>query len=303
MPMHKIDGIRVGCLIVLTGFTLAFDGCGLHRAVLLELERQERLASQKQHEKALAEITEKEQAALAAQKPLKAGEIIPQMYGQALLQGMWAGSACQERVAIEIELATAKHEAPFSRYVEPADVVGTFRAVDHSAPSQSTIIETALKGSFNYQEGVLSMESTPRPLIPTKEELEEEYRLRDNAAVDMRLASHELTYGSRGPWGVENAEQAERNRNTLEELERREASRRKAKAEEYAAKVAAVKAELVPFQLSVARDSEGKGWVGTIDGPNFTRCEIHLVSRQGITTEKLSPITSQVVVQKSRNQN
>ena len=182
------------------------------------------------------------------------------MYAQALLQGTWIGGACDERTVIEIELATANHEAPFSMYVEPADVVGTFRALDHSAQSQPRIIETGLKGIFDYQKGVLHMEATPRPVIPTKAEMEEEHRLRDNVAVEIELALHELTYGSRGPWGVENVELAKKNRQVLEELETQETLRRKAKAEEHAAKVAAAKAALVPFQFSVARDWEGKGW-------------------------------------------
>ncbi|UVT19821.1 MAG: hypothetical protein H8K03_18870 [Nitrospira sp.] len=303
MPLYKTYGIRLCCLIVFAVFTLALDACGLHRTVLLEMEKQERLAPQKQREKALAQIIQKEQEALAAQKPLRVGEIIPHMYGQALLQGTWMGSACNERFTIEIELATAGHEAPFSRYVEPAEVVGTFRAIDHSIQSELHMIETGLKGAFNYRDGVLSIEATPRPVIPTKEEMEEEYRLRDNAAVDIKLVSHELQYGSRGPWGIENVEQAERNRKVLAELKTRESLRRKAMAEEYAARVAAAKAELVPFQFYVARDSEGKGWAGTIDGPHFERCEIRLASRQGITTDKLSPITGQIALKRAKNQN
>ena len=303
MAFHKVYGLRLCCLIVLTGCTLALDACGLHRTVLLELERHERIAAQEQREKTLAEITMKEQEALVTQTSMKIGEIIPQLYGQALLQGSWAGSACNERVLIEVELATANHEAPFSRYVEPADVVGTFRAEDHSTPSQPRIIETGLKGAFTYHEGVLSMEATPRPIIPTKEEMEEEYRLRDNAAVDIELASNEVTYGQRGPWGIENIEQAERNRKALEELETQEALRQKAQAEAYAAKVAAAKAELVPFRFDIARDSEGKGWRGFIDGPHFKGCDIRLASKQGITTDKLPPITRQIALQRARRQN
>ncbi len=303
MPLRKIYGIRLCCLIILIGFTLALDACGLHRTVLLELERHERIAAREQLEKTLAEITMKEQEALATQTSIKIGEMIPQLYGQALLQGSWAGSACNERVTIEIELATANHEAPFSMYVEPGDVVGTFRAMDHSTQSQPRIIETGLKGAFSYHEGVLSMEATPRPIIPTKEEIEEEYRLRDNAAVDIELASNEVTYGPRGPWGIESVEQVERSRKALEELETQETLRRKAKAEEYAVKVAAAKAELVPFRFDIVRDSEGKGWRGFIDGPNFKGCDIRLASKQGITTDKLPPITRHVALQRARSQN
>jgi hypothetical protein len=303
MPLCKTDGIRLCCLIILTGSTLFLDACGLHRTVLLELQRHERIAAQEERQKTLAEITVKEQEALATQKPLRVGEMIPQIYGQALLQGTWTGIACNERVTIEIELATANHEAPFSRYVEPADVIGTFRAEDRSTPSQPRIIETGLKGAFTYHEGILSMEATPRPIIPTREEMEEEYRLRDNAAVDIELATNEVTYGPRGPWGIENIEQAERNKKALEELETQEALRQKAQAEAYAAKVVAAKAELVPFRFDIARDSEGKGWEGTIDGPNFKGCNIRLASKQGITTSKLPPITTQVALQRARRHN
>ncbi len=301
MSLRKIYGIRLCCLLMLSGLTLTLDACGLHQTVLLELAKQERLAPQQEHEKTLAEITQKEQAALATQKPIKTGEIIPHMYAQALLQGTWVGDACHERTVIEIELATANHEAPFSMYVESADVIGTFRALDHSAPSQPRIIETGLKGTFDYQKGVLRMEATPRPIIPTKAEMEEEHRLRDNVAVEIELASHELTYGSRGPWGIENAELVKKNRKVLEELETQEALRQKAKAEEYAAKVAAAKAELVPFQFSIARDWEGKGWAGTIDGPHFKGCEIRVANKQGITTDKLPPV--QFALHGAKNQN
>lgn len=301
MQPRKIYGIRLCCLLMLSGLILTLEACGLHQTVLLELAKQERLAPQQEREKTLAELTQKEQAALAAQKPIKAGDTIPQMYAQALLQGAWVGGACHERTVIEIEFATANHEAPFSMYVEPADVVGIFRAVDHSAPSQPRIIETGLKGTFDYQKGVLRMEATPRPVIPTKAEMEEEHRLRDNFAVEMELASHELTYGSRGPWGIENVELMKKNRKALEELEAQEALRRKVKAEEYAAKVAAAKAELIPFQFSLARDWEGKGWAGTIDGSPFKGCEIRLASKQGITTDKLPAI--QFALQRAKNQN
>ncbi|NGZ08448.1 MAG: hypothetical protein CV088_03555 [Nitrospira sp. LK70] len=301
MQPRKDYGSRLGSLISLTGFTLVLNACGLHQAVLLELEQQDRLAPQKHREKTLAEIKQKEQAALVAQKPISAGDTIPQLYAQALLQGRWEGGACSERATIEIELATADHEAPFSLYVEPADVVGTFRALDHSVPTRPRIIETGLKGTFDYQKGVLRMEATPRPIIPTTEEAEEEYRLRDHAAVEMNLVSEELQYGSRGPWGIENVEQAERNKKALGELKMREALRRTAKAEEYAAKVAAAKAELVPFQFSIARDWEGKGWAGTIDGPHFKGCELRLASKQGITTDKLPPI--QMALHGAKHQN
>src|SRR6185312_17434037 len=96
MPLCKIYGIRLCCLIVLSGCALALNACGLHRTVLLELERHERIAAQEQREKTLAEITMKEQEALATQTSIKIGEIIPQLYGQALLQGTWAGIACNE---------------------------------------------------------------------------------------------------------------------------------------------------------------------------------------------------------------
>lgn len=303
MPLHATCDIRLYCLILLAVFAASLAGCELHRTVLLEMERHERLAPQKQREKALAAIIQKEQEALAAQKPLREGERLPPMYGQALLQGTWTGSACHDRVSIEIELATAGHEASFSRYVEPAEVVGIFRGVDQSIQSQPYIIETGLKGVFNYQDGILSLEATPRPIIPTKEELEEEYRVRDNAAVDIKLASQELQYGSRGPWGIENVEQAERNRKVLENLETQEVLRRKALAEEYAAKVAIAKAELVPFHFNMTRDSEGKGWAGIIDGPSFKRCDMRLASRQGITTDKLASIAGQIALERARNQN
>jgi hypothetical protein len=303
MPLRNNLVSRLCCLILLTGVTGVLNACGLHRTALLELERHERVAAQEEREKTLAEITMKEQEALATQTSIKIGEMIPQMYGQALLQGPWTGTACNEQVLIEIELTTANHEAPFSRYVEPGDVVGTFRAVDLPSQPQPQIIETGLKGTFDYHVGILSMEATPRPVIPTREEIEEEYRLRDNAAVDIELASNEVTYGLRGPWGIENVEQAERSRKALEDLKTREALRQKAKAEEYAAKVNAAKAELVPFQFYVARDSEGKGWAGTLEGPHFNRCDIHLASGQGITTDKLPPVASQVALKRARNRN
>ncbi|HKU51445.1 MAG TPA: hypothetical protein VJQ25_03180, partial [Nitrospira sp.] len=60
ISFHKVYGFRLCCLMVLTGCTLALDACGLHRTVLLELERHERIVAQEQREKALAEITMKE---------------------------------------------------------------------------------------------------------------------------------------------------------------------------------------------------------------------------------------------------
>src|SRR3569832_180686 len=113
MSLHPTYNIRSYCLILFAVIILTLDGCGLHRTVLLEMERHERLAPQKQREKAIAAIIQKEQEALAAQKPLREGERVPPMYGQALLQGTWTGSACHDRVIIEIELATAGHEASF----------------------------------------------------------------------------------------------------------------------------------------------------------------------------------------------
>ena len=78
------------------------------------------------------------------------------------------------------------------------------------------------------------------------------------------------------------------------QLQSDETERLKKFAERAAAKTAAAKAELVPFTVEIARDNEGKGWSGTIDGSKFQDCEAALVSDHGLTTEKLPPITAQM---------
>ena len=69
--------------------------------------------------------------------------------------------------------------------------------------------------------------------------------------------------------------------------------------------LAKIKAELIPiplipFWFDVARDAEGKGWIGSIESEVLANCnEIQFISAQGFTTEKLPPITGQIALERA----
>ncbi len=261
-----------------------------------EVQRQNRLKAKRAEEARIAVIAEREQGAFKAQEPLKSGELIPPLFAQAQLQGAWKGSACGNQMAIQMNLTTLGR-GPMGEGATSAmaNVRGAFTASDQSKQRTARVSETGLEGTFDRTTGFLSLHATPKSIELTPEEWEAEQVIRSHVANQIFAINQQLN---------SNPSASERYKLMDEEkkLQSDETERLKKFAERAVAKTAAAKAELVQFTVEIARDNEGKGWSGTIDGPKFQDCEAALVSDHGLNTEKLPPITSQMILKKARSQ-
>ncbi len=254
-----------------------------------------RLKVRRAQEASLAVIAEREQGALKAQQPLESGELLPPLFAQAQLQDAWKGSACSNQMGIHMNLTTVGR-GPMGEGASStlAKVRGAFTAADQSKQRTARVIETGLEGTFDRTTGFLSLHAIPKSTELTPDELEVELAIREHVknqifAIDQQLNSNP------------SASEKYKLMDDREKLQSDEKNRLKKFAEIAAAKAAAAKAELVPFTVELARDNDGKGWRGTIDGTAFQDCEAVLVSDHGLTTEKLPPITAQMILNKARS--
>jgi len=261
-----------------------------------DVERLNRLKVKRAEEARVAVIAEREEGAFKAQEPLKSGEPIPGLFAQAQLQGAWKGSACGNQMPIQMNLTTVGR-GPMGEGAAStmAKVRGAFTASDQSKQRTARVIETGLEGTFDLTTGFLSLHAIPRSTELTPDEWEAEQVIRSHVENQQFAIYQQLN---------SNPSASERYKlmDERQKLQNDENERRKKFAELAAAKAAAAKAELVPFTIELARDNEGKGWSGTIEGPKFQDCEAALVSDHGLNTEKLPPITSQMILKKARSQ-
>ncbi len=255
-----------------------------------------RLKVRRAQEASLAVIAKRELGALKAQQPLKSGELLPPLFAQAQLQDAWKGSACSNQMGIHMNLTTVGR-GPMGEGASStlAKVRGAFTAADQSKQRTARVIETGLEGTFDRTTGFLSLHAIPKSTELTPDELEAELAIRAHVenqifAIDQQLNSNP------------SASEKYKLMDEREKLQSDEKNRLKKFTELAVAKAAAAKAELVPFIVELARDNDGKGWRGTIDGTAFQDCEAALVSDHGLNTEKLPPITSQMILKKARSQ-
>ncbi len=287
----------VTCFTALLTVSMLFTGCASFVVKMRDdVAGLNRLKARKAQEASLAVIAEREQDALKAQRPLKSGETIPPLFAQAQLQDTWKGSACGNRMRIQTSLTTAGR-GPMGEGASStmAKVRGAFTASDQSQQATARVIETGLEGTFDRTTGFISLHAIPKSTELTPDELEAELAIRSHVENQVFAIYQQLN---------SNPSASERYKlmDQREKLQSDEKERLKKFTELAEAKAASAKAELVPFTVDLARDNEGKGWIGTIDGTAFQDCEAVLVSDHGLNTEKLPLVTSQMILNKARSQ-
>lgn len=299
MSKYVTQLMALYALSILTAACSSYPGMVAYKNAIAQQQAQEA-----QRRMDLAPIEERERRVRELQQPIKVGETIPSGFAEAQLRGAWKGSTCKERVTVEVTMSI---QGDIGMSPTPT-VMGVFRSSDRSQEPNARVVQTGLKGQFNRNTGFLTMTSIPKSL--TEEEQKEENRLRTQEAAEFNELKRKLDlnmiqamtessrvtpdqrervsreYGMRGK--------------TLAEQMQKISTIQSQRAE---AQTSAAKAALVPFQIDMARNMDGSGWAGVIDGVHFDGCEIVLTSEQGVRTDKLPPITSQVALTRAKYQN
>ena len=284
-------------LMALFALSMLTNGCtGFVVKVRDAVDEQEALAAKKDHDDMLAVVTQREREAWKSQRPLKSGELIPGLFAQAQLQDTWKGNACKNNRIVEIKMTTGRREPMVAEGSSPiVNVRGAFTASEESKQPTRRAIEAGLEGKFDRNTGFLGMRAIPKSTDPTPEEIEEDRRIRSHVANQIFVISQQL-----------NSRPSESEKYNLmgekQKLQSDENERLKTLAENAAARAAAAKAELVPFNVDIARDIEGTGWAGIIEGADFQDCTLVLVSDHGLSTAKLPPITGQMALIRAQTQ-
>nr|WP_281719333.1 hypothetical protein [Nitrosomonas nitrosa] len=254
---------------------------------------------------ALNEQDKQQQAEL--QQKIREGEAeIPVRLAHKQLVDSFMGSTCNGKVGVEVEITEANKKGPWLR------VKGSFRSFPTSEQQGLPVIETHLIGAYYLFGGFLALQSSGKPVEPlTREQIIEENRYRQQ--VDSEIKALERAYQvdliktmqRMGPMSPEQRTQANQELKIREnminqkrlDLVARERERQKALS-------APPPPPLVNLYLDLGRDSEGRGWVGAIDGEGFEGCnEIELASKNRNTTSVLPPITGKLAFQRAKPEN
>ncbi|MDP1947860.1 MAG: hypothetical protein Q8L77_10215 [Nitrospirota bacterium] len=280
--------------------TLLTTACGFsaaYKQAVADLEEIERKNEEKKRE---------------LQRPIREGETIPFPVAHQLLQGTLKGSACKGRVSVEVTLTEPSVYGVKGSFLE---VLGSFRSVDRAKGSAVPVVDTQLKGLFHLNGGFLVMQSIPKPSDPltgtaaiaegwTRGGESAKYRALQSK-YDAEWMKHVMEVAKAAPEQRERLmkESSEKLRELtaeIEQLRTQQAQRLQKQKEEADAAAAAAKAALIPLQLDVARDLEGKGWAGSFQGQGFGDCDdIVLASDRGRVTVQLPPITAQAAMRRA----
>lgn len=183
-----------------------------------------------------------------------------------LLIDTFTGNTCNGKVKVEIKINLAFRDKDGGYFHE---LYGKFRSVG----PQDKILETYLRGRFylpggHFYQGVMALYASKPPTL--KEYIEYAYgngRLGDMAYEEAKnskiaLADFERKFGA-PPFGND----------------------------------AKPPQPIISLAMDIARDAEGKGWIGSFDGEEFDDChEIMLVSKNGKTTGELPLVSSNLAL-------
>lgn len=235
---------------------------------------------------------EQDRKTIESQKPIKAGEGIPVQFADAQLEGNWKGNACNQQMTIAIKMTTRwDRVVSFLDTIKPGEVRGVFRSASQPQQANARIIETGLEGKFDLAGGFLTLTSTPKP--PSEEEIQLRVQeINEIEALKFKLPT--LSY-----YAVGNQKALDKYHATEERIRTLAATHNQRVQEQSAA----AKAALVPFKIDMARNMDGSGWAGIMEGADFDGCEIALFSEGGIRTNKLPPVTSQVALGRAQQHN
>jgi len=290
----------IPALILLCLLSFLTTACGFsaeYKKAVAQLEAIERAKEEKKRE---------------LQRPIREGETIPFPVAHQLLQGTLKGSACKGRVSVEVTLTEPSEYGVKGPFLE---VLGSFRSVDRANGSTVPVVDTQLNGLFHLNGGFLVMQSIPKPSDPltgtaaiaeawTRGGESAKYRSL-KSKYDAEWMKHVMEVAKAAPEQRERlmkepSEKLLELTAEMEQLRTQQMQRLQKQKEEADTAAAAAKAALIPLQLDVARDLEGKGWVGSFQGQGFGDCDdIVLTSERGRVTAQLPPITAKAAIRRA----
>lgn len=214
---------------------------------------------------------------------------IPTGLAHKVLVGTWKGSACSNKARVEINITEGRANGSW------LNVKGILRSFAQSGQSNVPVIETSVAGGFYLDGGFLALKSSaklPDPL--TKGQMEEE-NSRRKKAIDERkaLETEYVNYLMKRQGNEAELAKARVQQSFILENERQKAWQKHWDSRQPIPPKFLVK-------MDIARDANGQGWVGVIEGDGFEEChDIVLASDTGATTSILPPITANRALQRA----
>jgi len=305
-------------IMVFCALGISITACGLRDSIRLKAAEEKDKIVQQMRATQIAAFEKDEQQVRSAQQPLTSGTIIPYRFAQAQLEGAWKGSACKQPMTVDVTMSSVDRGGTSES--KSIQVTGVIRFSGRSEQSNGLTHEIGLKGTFFRNNGVLGMKTvalTPDsstnegPYVAQyrRKKVEEELQALErqymkglteatqgyaflNMTVHYQQAAQEYALGK---GKVIRAEQDRIRALEAQRIAEQSEAAKKAQAEAEAA--------VIPVTIDMARDVNGTGWVGSIDGGPFNDCEILLVHANGVTTEKLPPITAQIALSRAMELN
>lgn len=242
------------------------------------------------------------------QKQSKEGaKEVPIGLAQKLLVGTLKGGACNEKISIKINLS-----GPKTREHHFLKVGGSLQTFDQTGQSDVPMIDTALEGGFDLNTGILGMKAIPKPPPPlTESQISEEVRRRQAMFADFKVRNREFMkayfklqkeFSRMTPEERTKASQEHYTQERL--LQDEHYSLIKMNMQPIVAQPISPPTPPISLELDIARDVDGRGWAGVVEGDGFNDChEIVLVSEEGLTTSELPFITGEIAFQRARLRN
>lgn len=185
-----------------------------------------------------------------------------------LLIDSYVGSACNGKLKIEMEITAAVRQTFLDQYEYP--LFGTYRSID----SQGQTSETYIRGEFRIPRNSLSGPSF-MALYAGKAPTLKDYI--------------EYMYGT-GSSGRMAYEKAKNSKEVLAEFEKY------FRASPFGNDATSAQPGIA-LAMDIARDTEGKGWIGSFASEGFDDCnEIVLTSKSGKNTSQLPPVTGDMAL-------
>lgn len=234
---------------------------------------------------------------------------IPAELARKLLVGTFKGSTCDEKINIEISITEAYQNQPLWFRVN-----GSFRSYARSDQTNAPAVETPVTGGFYLRGGFLGLKSSSKPPPPpTSAQINEENRLREKARSEYKALENEFQTEIRKVYQNARLMSPEQRARALQEFTGKEnlirqraenaAFQEKRRLEAKASPPAPIP-PTIALKMDIARDADGRGWVGVIEGDGFGAChEVVFASDTGVTTSELPPITSELAIQRAQPKN
>ncbi len=253
-------------LIVLILLTVFVSGCGVTNSV--EAHKRHLYSSlnysfgQLQNNPLVQKYRDiQKQAAIKEQ--VRNGEIeVPVDLAKKVIKNTFDSNICNGGINLKITISEVLEDKNNKRFLR---VYGTLHANDE----RGKVLETHLKGNFDRSNGFMSIHASKPPTL--KDIVEYDY-----GKGNVGKIAYE---GIRKDWWMLRKFEKSFNPNAFPNL--------------------TDESIIESLYIDVARDTEGKGWVGSFEANGFESCrDIRMVGSRGATTDYLPTVTDRLVLQR-----